>query len=268
MAEGSPSSRRVVVYGLQRSGTTWIAHVIDHLDRARCTGEIFHEDPSWPDTYHALARRRFSPVRRALRPVRCHVDFLADALAPDPGLDIVGVKIMYSHLGWPSGPIGRITRRWPQLGPWLLMRSMRRWLIDHEVTVIAVERRNVLKLRVSELLAWQTRVYHSTDGPRSTTSVWVDPTTIVKVLDRTSRRQQAARRALAGCRIVDLVYEDSEAAKRQALSRALGLEDLASLDSDLEKVTTDDLRHSISNYDEVATALTGTPFEWCLDPMI
>jgi LPS sulfotransferase NodH len=254
----------VVVYGLQRSGTTWISSIVDHLAGARCKEEILLETPVLPGSYLAEAPKTFSRWDRVVHPIRSRVAFFDQVLTPTEVFPIVGAKLMFSQTTWPVEFTGRVTRRWPQLNPVLSMRSLRRLLIDNDVAVIVVERKNVLKLRVSEMIAHQTGIMHSTEAARPVDGVHLDPSTLVNRLERTQRRQAAARRFVRGCRTVDIFYEDSEAQKRDALCRALGLDEIGALESRYQKVTTDDLRISITNYDEVAARLRGTRFEWCL----
>ena len=259
------SSRRVLVYGLQRSGTTWIASIIDHVDGARCSEEVFLETPVLPGSYLAEAPRMYSWSRRVLRPVQSRVDFLARVLSPTAQSPIVGAKLMYSQIGWPIRISERFTRRWPVLVPLFSMKAVRRWIIANDVTVIVVERRNVLKLRVSELIAQQTGIMHSTEGQRSIEGIAIETAGLVTKLERIERRQLASRRFLAGCQTVDIAYEDGEDSKSDALSRALAVELPSQLKSRYEKVTADDLRVSILNFEEVAAVLRGTRFEWCLE---
>ncbi len=252
------------MYGLQRSGTTWISSIIDHVDGAQCVEEILLEDPVLPGSYLAESPVMLPRWRRTIRPVRSRVDFMASVLTPTSEHPIVGAKLMYSQIGWPVRLTGRLTRRWPQLAGVLSMRSIRRWIIANDVVVVVVERKNVLKLRISELIAQKTGIMHSTQGDRAIDGIHLDPATLVNRLERTERRQAAARRFVSGCRTVEIAYEDDEDTKREALCRALGLDELGALESRYKKVTTDDLRVSIANYDEVAAVLRGSRFAWCL----
>ena len=257
-------ARRVLVYGLQRSGTTWISSIIDHVEGARCVEEIFIEDPVLPGSYLAEAPAILPWWRRTFQPVRSRVEFMASVLSPTPEHSIVGAKLMYPQIGWPIRLTGRLGRRWPQAASVFWMRSLRRWIIENDVVVLVVERRNVLKLRISELMAQRTGIMHSTEGDRPEGGVRMEPTAIVNRLERTQRRQAAARRFVEGCTTFEIFYEDSDETKREVLSAALGVDDVGQLQSRYQKVTSDDPKISLTNYDEVADALRGSRFEWCL----
>src|SRR3954470_3648223 len=149
-------------------------------------------------------------------------------------------------------------------GGWLRMMAGNGW------TVLTLQRRNLLRHVLSNMTIEATRTVHdrSGHGPRAT--LHVDPDEVLHWIRVREQVGHDERTALAGVPHEPFTYEDDlqdAGAWQAAADRAyagLGLSS-AIVTTSLHKRNPQDLAELISNYDEVASALRGTPYEIFLD---
>jgi LPS sulfotransferase NodH len=146
-----------------------------------------------------------------------------------------------------------------------------RSLDDAGFRLIYLWRRNLLHHAVSNAFAERRGRYHDKAGESSTRpTVRLDPETIIGAMRRRRRHLEAERAALGDLPRLELVYEDAllDAADHQVTARRvfayLGLQPVAVV-TELAKSAAGNLRTLVSNYDELAAALSGTDLEVYLD---
>lgn len=234
---------RFVIVTTGRTGSTRLRLLLDSHPLITCHGELFGENlstlaaPGSEDHQRLLAERERDPVGFAMH----------RAFAPT-GAAAVGFKILYQQL----------LTRWPGL-----LDALRR---AQDVRVIHLVRRNGIKRFMSEYFVGTVtgkNVYFQ-DEPLPRIEPVIVPATIL--LDRLceERRQSARIRELfAGHRCHEIAYEDSlddNGPALRAVQEFLGVPP-AGLTAPIRKILPDDLRQLIANFDEVAAAVRGTPFE-------
>jgi LPS sulfotransferase NodH len=210
-----------------------------------CYGEVFR---SHDGTYRSF--RDESLTRRIgerLAPTGFDGRFLDHLVATRPKVDAVGFKLMYDHF----------RRR-----PWL-----HRLLQARDARVVHLVRRNVLKGYVSHRMA-EARGIWLAKAEVEQHRIRLDVTDLVGHLERRQALVDAHRRPFAGERYLEVGYEDLLTDRRpqeRRILRFLGVDDEIELTTRSVKLTSERLADALENYEEVADALRGTPFEACLD---
>lgn len=253
-----------IVFGNQRTGSTLVANRLNSHSCITCYEEVFlpwvDSEPSLRDWLDNNNRGQWE---RGMPGVR--IAFLNSLLTPSvipAHVRAVGFKVMYNQMSlWP-----KFAYLAPRAGQLLQDRPLRRWLRSNRVIIIHTLRRNRLKILVSHELAGQTGRFHSRDPASRESSVVVPVRGLQARLRRIEAAERAARHSIRGMPTIEVFYEDyagAQACEQDVrLCAALG-QDLpeAGLSSSLTKVSSDDLRRTIRNYDEVAAKLSGTRFE-------
>ena len=174
----------------------------------------------------------------------------------------IGFKVMYNQMSlWPT-----FAYLAPRAGKVLQDRSLRRWLSVNQVVIVHTLRRNRLKVLVSHKLAGQSGRFHSRDPVAGNHSVLIPLRGLKARLRRIETAERVARATILGLPTIEILYEDyisTGGADQDAhLCAALGqTAQKGGLSSSLSKVSSDDLRDTVANYDQVAAYLSGTRFE-------
>jgi hypothetical protein len=120
----------------------------------------------------------------------------------------------------------------------------------------------------SHTLAARTARFHSRDGSQAAavSMISLPLTGLIMRLRRIEVAEKVARDAIRGLPALEVWYEDYVGSKGQAIEAQL-CESIGvrmpdgGLRSPLEKVTSDNLRDTVANYDDVVRRLSGTRFE-------
>jgi len=258
-----------VVFGGQRSGSTLVASRLNSHPRIVCHEEVLLPAlDSEPSLRKWLIANGHPPWLRVLPSIR--ESFLDSVIESDPGagIDVVGMKVMYDQISlWPKlsyllPPVGRV---------WHDLRLLR-WMRNNEVLVIHTLRRNHLKMLTSHTLAARTGRFHSRDASQTAAASMINLPLrgLIIRLQRIESAEKVARDAIRGLRSMEVWYEDYVGPQGQEiearLCAAVGQQVPAGgLTSPLAKVSSGNLRDTITNYDDVARHLSGTRFERFLD---
>jgi LPS sulfotransferase NodH len=253
-----------VVFGNQRTGSTLIATKLKSHPQIICYEEVFlpwvDSGPSLRDWLDAAGRPQWLRAVPGVRTSFLDSLFNADSVPGDVGA--IGFKVMYNQLClWPTFAYCA-----PRAGGLLRDHSLRNWLNMNDVIIVHTLRRNRLKVLVSHELAAQSGRYHSRDGEPENRSVVIPLLGLKARLRRIETAERVARATIRGLPTIEIVYEDyvsaGDAEQDARLCTALGQPALKDgLSSPLRKVSSDDLRDTVQNYDQVAAYLSGTRFE-------
>jgi LPS sulfotransferase NodH len=253
-----------IVFGHQRTGSTLLASKLNSHPRIRCHEEVFlpwvDSDPSLRQW---LRERHLGQALRILPNIRTtFLASLSDASAVPSDVRAIGFKVMYNQLSaWPT--LGYLA---PGAGRLLQDPALRGWLRANRVLIVHTLRRNHLKIIVSHKLAEQSRRFHSRDAIAECRKVLVPVLGLKLRLRRLEQAERAARHSIAGLPCIEIWYEDYVAGGAHEsdarVCAALGLSVPAGgLTSALSKVSSDNLREAIINYEQVAAHLSGSRFE-------
>jgi LPS sulfotransferase NodH len=217
-----------------------------------------------------LAERGYPRYARAFPAVRrSFLDWLvADQL--DHDVKAIGLKLMYDQISL----VPKISYNLPPVGRILHDVGMLQWLRDHNALIIHTLRRNHLKTVVSHARAAHTNEFHRRGESQSPSDVQIAlPLRGLKArLNRIELAERVARDAIKGMPSIEVWYDDYVGSQRLEVEKRICAElgqnvPVGGLQSPLIKVSSDNLRDAISNYDEVAALLSGTRFEVFLESL-
>lgn len=249
--EGHEQPRvRAIILTTQRTGSTFLVRALNSHPQIECAGEILIGAPDTrkgpyrgPFPRKLVKAARFVTSRAWLPASRMH-RFFSGGTAP-----VRVFKAMYNQL---ANPIAR------------------RYLQDNkDIKVLHLERHNLLKMHVSQLLMHQ-REKVQTREPLPVVQVRVDPEDALARMRESRALHQRFEQLFAGHDRLRLTYEeliDGQTVRADTASRIcdfLGVED-RSMTSALVKVNSDSLRDIVSNYNELEAALLQTEFENLID---
>jgi LPS sulfotransferase NodH len=232
---------RFVVLSAPRTGSNWLCTLLDSHPDILCHHELFNPK----GIHYALGLRdgSFSLGTKEERD-RDPLGLLARAFATHLGHGAVGFKINWSQDA----------------------RVFDAVLRDVEVKKILTVRRNRIKTFVSELIAeqtgqWESYIHRSPRG--DVKSLRVDREALAEHIGRNERYYADLRERLRATErpYIEVAYEDLESDEEHA--RILGFLGVAPPTSRLEAATfkrnPSNLKDLISNYEELASALAGSP---------
>lgn len=223
--------------------------VLNQVEATRAHGELFlrrKKSGSVEQWDGELSYPRFPEIYAAGRKLRPPLVFsYLDALYCQPGA--VGFKLMYTQL-----------QKYPEIMAYLLI---------HRVRVVHLVRQNQLDVLISRAVKNKIKQAHilSGNGLPDDIRVKLSPQKLLARLERRNKRIQTARRLLRWSTLpqIEVTYEDliSDPAAFHQLFRFLGTEMGDHVPkSKLVRTGGKEQAEVISNYEEVRTALAGTPF--------
>jgi LPS sulfotransferase NodH len=246
------SPTRFVILATQRTGSTWLADMLDSHPRIESYEELFlpakDRRRTWGrsewEFFHAYYARRAGrrwPAARAVYGMR----YLEELYAPRPATEAVGMKLMYSQL---------------KADPWLLA-----YLVLRRVRVLHLVRTNLLDVVISQETAKARRQYHAVASDAvEQPAVYLNPEQLGPDLESLQRSIDRIRLLLRGLPVpsIEISYEDLTR-DENAVGAALRFLDVAQepLASRFVKLNRRPRQELIANYGEVEAVLSGTRFE-------
>jgi LPS sulfotransferase NodH len=243
---------KVIIITSQRSGSNFLRHSLNSHPKVTCDGELLIGGmiplPRILENWRLPAKLYRYIVAGAWNPVSILEKFLARNDSP-----IVGFKAMYNHLA---------------------NSKVRKFLQHHtEIRIIHLRRDNLLKQYVSKALLGVRRSKRW--EPHSTkklpiVSTRISPDAAIKAMQQTQKQFEEYEKLLVNHHKIELVYENmingrclSDHATKE-ICKLLDVEDRP-LCCDFVKVNPNELKLMIDNYEEIVSALHGTPFKRFLD---
>jgi hypothetical protein len=264
----------VVMLARQRSGTNPLRDVLDTHADLFCTPEVFHDRPS-PDAHLEVETNFFSFVERHPQGSlsRAHgwgqqqaifrdfLDFLRGFT--EKRFVVVDVKYNATH---------HLNAAWKFISA---EPTMFPFIRNDRLYVLNLTRRNYLRYYLSQSKANRSQSWTalSTTRPRDD-KIALDVEDMVRSLELCRAENEIIDRSFAGYeRYLNVDYADlfptmGAPVSGDALARItgwLGLDGDFQNDPAYRKQAVLGLSETIENYDEVAQALAGTPFEYCLE---
>lgn len=260
----NPAPKIFVIFGNQRTGSTFVASRLNSHPRITCYEEVLLP---WADSSPSLRNWLRADSRpqwlRTVPSVRISfLNFLIDSGTLPQKVDAIGFKLMYNQLSlWP-----KFSYLAPKMGRVFQDHALLSWLRANQVVIIHTVRRNRLRTVVSHCLASRSGRFHSRDIGVRTAPVVLPIRGLKARLRRIETAEKVARNAIRGLPCLEVYYEDYTGAAGKAhdvrLCTALGQAvPVQGLWSPLRKVSSDDLCETVANYDQVVAHLSGTRFE-------
>lgn len=263
--ENSNNQRHLfIVFGNQRTGSTLVASRLNSHSRIVCYEELFlpwvDSEPSLRGWLSANGRPQWLRTVPGTRTSFLASLFNAEFLSSE--VNAIGFKVMYNQM--PLLP--KLAYYLPRTGRLFEDPAFRRWLHVNHVFVIHTLRRNHLKILVSHKLATRSGRFHSRDAEATDLQIFLPLRGLVARLIRIEAAERAAKSVIRNLPSIEIYYEDYVSSQGNVddvrLCAALGQSiPPDGLKSPLTKVTSDDLRKTLQNYEQVAAHLRGTRFE-------
>jgi LPS sulfotransferase NodH len=233
------SSGRFLILFEGRTGSTWLCDMLDAHPHVRCQHEILKPAGRKGGQDAILARFR----KAVTQPGKS-------------GKQVLGLKAKLNQVGD--------------------VDAFRQLLVELNVDIIHMKRRNLVKQVISELrsieLAEKTgkpTLYKEEDRVPAAA---IDPATF-----RTKFQQRLKREAVMDEYVQDLplrnmllFYEDLQVDRERTLAKVFEFLGVPghNVTSNLLKHTSDDLRDAVQNFDELKATLAGTPYETMFDEVL
>ena len=244
---------KAIIVGTQRSGSNFLRHCLLSHPSIACEGELLIngmvktpkiiEDFRWPAKIYRYV------MAGAWNPTRIMNQFLARDDAP-----VVAFKAMYNQM-----QSARVHDFFQQ---------------HKEIRIIHLRRDNLLKQYVSKMLLGKKRGQkrwrpHSTKK-LPTVTTYISPQAAIKNMENTLAQYQKFESLLSQHHKIELVYETMIEGQCLTDQVSQAICDLFQIEQrkmccNFVKVNPNSLRQMIENYDELADALHGTPYERFLD---
>ena len=253
-----------IVFGNQRTGSTLIASRLNSHSRIVCFEELFLP---WVDSEPSLrgwlsANGRPQWLRTVPGTRTSFLASLLDAEYLSSEVNAIGFKVMYNQMSL----LPKLAYYIPPAGRLFEDPVFRRWLYANHVVVIHTLRRNHLKMLVSHKLATASGRFHSRDAEAIDHQISLSLRGLVARLIRIEAAERVAKSVIRNLPSIEIYYEDYVSSQGNIddirLCRTLGQSIPPNgLTSLLTKVSSDDLRDTVKNYEQVAAHLKGTRFE-------
>ncbi len=265
MAAESHNDSICFLVGRPRSGTTVFRNMLETHPAIVSMGEVFNESNG--RSYFHFLQRRVADDPGALFPSRS-VDNFKDYVAhcrqralekhPTNRFVVLDVKYDQSHL---------ISESWwgitflPRI--FSLIRQQRWRVID-------IHRHDMLGMFVSNQVAIETRVYHSTDLPKGETrpaKVRIDPAALKRHLTTTAKAYRRVADNFRGYdRYLQVAYEEMfeadsgrfQGALRDRVAGFFGVDNAFNPTPKLSRLLTEDSLSYVENADEIRNVLRET----------
>jgi LPS sulfotransferase NodH len=240
-----PAERtRAVILTTQRTGSTFLVECLDSHPAIHCAGELLNGQP---DTQIAPPRGPFRYLVKGARIARTGAwlphyrleQYYRGGLSP-----VRCFKAMYNQLARPFAL---------------------RYLLDHrEIRVIHLRRENLLSTHVSLLLMQKRRELQATQ-PVAPLQIRVDPDRVIAAMRKAETCYLRFDHRFQGHRILNLTYESLFEGSRLRTETARRICDFLGvarkpMQSRIIKLNPRSLRDIVTNYDELAEALSNTEF--------
>jgi len=246
---------KFVIVGIRRTGTTLIRTTLNNHPDIKCYGEVFNFGRRFKrrrgHRCEGSYRRYINEIPAGHIPdIVCRqptVKSFLDNLYSHPEARSVGFKLTMTQ-----------KNRFPQVMPYFK---------EHNVHVIQVIRRNILKTLVSRSVKKVTGQSHTTTGMKKT-QINLEIPRLLPELERFDAENKQWEKDCVGLPYMKVYYEDFVANKvphLEGMLSFLGMEVRQDIGSHLRKGNPDDLSEIILNYDEVHDHLGKSRFAWCLD---
>lgn len=239
---------KFIVFGIQRSGTTLLVHLIDSHPQIFCAGEVFKINSSkiHHSEYlyrHFIERPRIPMLNIFSSKKSKTIQFLNFFYKKNRSFNAAGFKLMLDQLF-----------KYPDI---------LKYVQNQKVKILLVERANTLKQYLSLQMAIKTKRWASTKKvPQE--KIYVNCESIISALDKLNQDKEKLEKLIEKHDYLKIVYErllsDNDGTLKKALN-FLNVNEDATLSTSLVKINSDNMQKIVRNYEELYLKLKDTPYE-------
>jgi hypothetical protein len=218
--------KKFFIFGTGRNGSSLLVNLLDNHQMIQCNGELLLRKVLFP--------KRYIQIKEKLTTKQ-----------------IYGFKLLSAHFEYQGIENGK---------------EFIAWLIDNGYQMISLRRKSLFRQAVSHVYAKQRHRYHEFKSNEVTRSIVQIPTEeLFAELTWMNKLRKLEDQILAEYPAFLLYYEDDlmfEDAQQKCVDRVCAFLGIPStpVSSDLIRITPDDPRKFIENYDEVCKFIEGTEY--------
>jgi LPS sulfotransferase NodH len=240
--------KKFVILTTQRSGSTVLWRCLDSNPVVSVRGEMFLPRHPGVNTYMAFRKSSTrNQIRHYLANRRNINAYFGRFFSVWPDAEAVGFKLMYGQMN----------------------SNIRKWIVDNNVSIIHLVRKNTLKIILSRETKNLRQVAHITSGERiKDVKVKLDVDTLVPRISRMADQVQKHREMFSMLPYLEVTYEDFVSDPGGCAERIfafLGVSGVDNLELPLKKINPDSVERLIENYAEVRARLLDSPYADLLD---
>jgi LPS sulfotransferase NodH len=240
--------KKFVILTTQRSGSTVLWRCLDCNPAISVRGEMFL--PSHPGANAYAAFLKSSTKYRLYHYIankRNVAAYFERFFSVWPDSEAVGFKLMYGQMN----------------------SNIKKWILDHDVSIIHLVRKNKLKTILSRETMKLRQVSHVSSGDTvEDVKVELDVETLIPRISRMEKEVQKYGEMFSSLPYLQVTYEefvnDPNSCAEQIFS-FLGISSMNNLELPLKKINSDSVEQLISNYAEVRARLLDSPYANLLD---
>lgn len=244
MRQNDSGRVRAIILTTQRSGSTFLVSCLRSHPEVQCAGEILNGQPDDPRPAYRGPFRQTLKAFRILRTGAWRAGSFMDAFFGRGTAKVRCFKAMYNQIARPFAA---------------------RYLVENEdIRVIHLRRHNLLKVHVSTLLMNKRKQLQAT-APTETVWIDVNPQKAIASMRKARERYESYDRAFERHPRLQVSYEDlidSSGLTEENRSRICDFLSIAQLPmaSPLVKLNPESLRDMVTNYDQLAEAISRSEF--------
>ena len=244
---------KFAVLGLQRTGTTLVVSTLNSHPRILSLGELFEDKEKIAakvvPTYKLYMKQLDSGPNNAA-PQKERIFRYLDTVFAGKNFDAVGFKLMFNQ-----------GRKYPPISDYLK---------ENRFKIIRVIRKNLLKTCISRFRARQTGLWDSfqpifNETRCRETGIKIPVEDLLHELNSVAAQDKALEQTVLNLNLeyIAVSYEEFNEKKpgeTQKMLNFLGIDGQIRLNTRLQKVSPEELTHSLKNYEEIVDALKHTPY--------
>lgn len=236
--------QKFIILTTQRTGSTMLWRYLNQHPDMDVSGEIFMRKNKSDGTYASFRRKNIkNRLYYFLNRKMLINSYLADFFKQRSKSMAVGFKLMYGQVN----------------------ESLLQWLIENDVKIIHLIRKNTLKMILSRMTAKKRKLYH-TDQYRAIKIIQVplDPQKTKNEIKRSIQTVDLFRSKVRNLESLEIYYEDiSTNISNQAkiIYDFLNLSHFECEKIPLKKINPDSIESLVLNYADICQAFTGTEYE-------
>jgi LPS sulfotransferase NodH len=240
--------KKFIILTTQRSGSTLLWRYLNGHPNISAHGEMFLPNHSGSDTYASFRKSsRAKWLRHYVANKRNLNAYFGEFFFVAQNIEACGFKLMYNQIS----------------------QNLSEWIKQHDVSIIHLIRKNILKTIVSRETNRVRGVAHITANETvDKIKVYLDADKLIPSIAKIERMIELQTASFSALPYMEVIYEDftkDPACSAESIFDFLGVSRIRGLEMPLKKINPDKLEDVIENYAEVKLRLSDQPYSKFLD---